>query len=207
MIERTKVVINTEKQFTALDDIIHDFIKDKKGRGLVNVFVAHTTCAIKVLEGELLLLADINNYLDKTFPKEGYYMHDKIEIREAEPYSYCQFIMGKDHSAHGRARHPFMTGSGGWAYFSATRYILGMRPGFETLEIDPCVPADWSGFSMVRRWRGVTYEIEVSNPDGVMKGVKERYLDGKKVERIPLMEKGTVHQVRVVMGKEGNAND
>lgn len=54
---------------------------------------------------------------------------------------------------------------------------------------------------------GVTYEIEVSNPDGVMKGVKERYLDGKKVERIPLMEKGTVHQVRVVMGKEGNAND
>ena len=71
-----------------------------------------------------------------------YWQNDKIEIREAEPYSYCQFIMGKDHSAHGRARHPFMTGSGGWAYFSATRYILGMRPGFETLEIDPCVPAD-----------------------------------------------------------------
>ena len=136
-----------------------------------------------------------------------YWQNDKIEIREAEPYSYCQFIMGKDHSAHGRARHPFMTGSGGWAYFSATRYILGMRPGFETLEIDPCVPADWSGFSMVRKWRGVTYEIEVCNPDGVMKGVKERYLDGKKVERIPLMEKGTVHQVRIVMGKEGNAND
>lgn len=136
-----------------------------------------------------------------------YWQNDKIEIREAEPYSYCQFIMGKDHSAHGRARHPFMTGSGGWAYFSATRYILGMRPGFGTLEIDPCVPADWSGFSMARKWRGVTYEIEVRNPDGVMKGVKELYLDGKKVERIPLMEKGTVHQVRVVMGKEGNSND
>ncbi len=136
-----------------------------------------------------------------------YWQNDKIEIREAEPYSYCQFIMGKDHSAHGRARHPFMTGSGGWAYFSATRYILGMRPGFETLEMDPCVPADWSGFSMDRQWRGVTYQIEVSNPDHVMKGVKELYLDGKKVERIPLMEKGTVHRVRVVMGKEGDAND
>lgn len=136
-----------------------------------------------------------------------YWQNDKIETREAEPYSYCQFIMGKDHSAHGRARHPFMTGSGGWAYYSATRYILGMRPGFETLEIDPCVPADWSGFSMVRQWRGITYEIEVSNPDGVMKGVKELYLDGKKVERIPLMEKGTVHQVRVVMGKKGDSND
>ena len=42
-----------------------------------------------------------------------YWQNDKIEIREAEPYSYCQFIMGKDHSAHGRARHPFMTGRGG----------------------------------------------------------------------------------------------
>jgi len=54
-----------------------------------------------------------------------YYQNDIIEIREAEPYSYCQFIMGKDHTAYGRARHPFMTGSGGWAYFSATRYMLG----------------------------------------------------------------------------------
>lgn len=82
MIERIKIVINTEKQFTPLNDYVHEFIKDKKGNGMVNVFVAHTTCAVKVLEGELLLLADINNYLDKCFPKEGNYMHDKIEIRD-----------------------------------------------------------------------------------------------------------------------------
>ena len=136
-----------------------------------------------------------------------YWQNDKIEIREAEPYSYCQFIMGKDHSAHGRARHPFMTGSGGWAYFAATRYMLGMRPGFESLSIDPCVPADWKEFSMVREWRGVIYEIEISNPDGVMKGVKELYLDGEKTESIPVLEKGTVHQVKAVMGKKGDFHD
>ena len=45
-----------------------------------------------------------------------YYQNDKIEIREAEPYTYCQFVVGKDHTAFGRARHPFMTGTGGWAY-------------------------------------------------------------------------------------------
>ncbi len=131
-----------------------------------------------------------------------YWQNDKIEIREAEPYSYCQFIMGKDHSAHGRARHPFMTGSGGWAYFAATRYMLGVRPDFESLTIDPCVPADWKEFSVSRKWRDVTYEIEVVNPDGVMKGVKELYLDGVRTDRIPLLEKGTLHHVRVVMGKE-----
>ena len=59
-----------------------------------------------------------------------YYQNNMIEIRQSEPYSYCQFVVGRDHTAFGRARHPFMTGSGGWAYFSATRYMLGIRPDF-----------------------------------------------------------------------------
>ena len=102
-----------------------------------------------------------------------YYQNNMIEIRQSEPYSYCQFVVGRDHTAFGRARHPFMTGSGGWAYFSATRYMLGIRPDFEHLTIDPCIPADWKEFSAVRRWRGAEYDIHVENPDGVMKGVKE----------------------------------
>lgn len=68
--------------------------------------------------------------------------NDKIEVRQSEPYSYCQFVMGPDHPAFGRARHPFMTGSGGWSYFAATRYILGVRPQFGGLLIDPCAPSD-----------------------------------------------------------------
>lgn len=129
-----------------------------------------------------------------------YYQNNMIEIRQSEPYSYCQFVVGRDHTAFGRARHPFMTGSGGWAYFSATRYMLGIRPDFEHLTIDPCIPADWKEFSAVRRWRGAEYDIHVENPDGVMKGVQELYLDGEKVERIPVMAQGSRHNVRVVMG-------
>lgn len=129
-----------------------------------------------------------------------YYQNNMIEIRQSEPYSYCQFVVGRDHTAFGRARHPFMTGSGGWAYFSATRYMLGIRPDFEHLTIDPCIPADWKEFSAVRRWRGAEYKIHVENPDGVMKGVQELYLDGEKVERIPVMAQGSRHDVRVVMG-------
>lgn len=129
-----------------------------------------------------------------------YYQNNMIEIRQSEPYSYCQFVVGRDHTAFGRARHPFMTGSGGWAYFSATRYMLGIRPDFEHLTIDPCIPADWKKFSAVRRWRGAEYKIHVENLDGVMKGVQELYLDGEKVERIPVMAQGSRHDVRVVMG-------
>lgn len=129
-----------------------------------------------------------------------YWQNDKIETRESEPYSYCQFVAGRDHSAFGRARHPFMTGSGGWAYFSATRYMLGIWPDYDKLRIDPCIPAEWEGFRVKRIWRGAEYDIRVSNPQGVMKGVKEIRMDGAPMAAIPPMEAGSRHVVEVIMG-------
>jgi N,N'-diacetylchitobiose phosphorylase len=131
-----------------------------------------------------------------------YNQNDRIEIREAEPYSYCQFIVGKEHTAFGRARHPFMTGSAGWAYFSATRYMLGIRPDFEKLIIDPCIPADWKEFYVLREWRGVKYHITVLNPEGVMKGVKSITLNGHKVEEIKDLSQvsNSEYNIVVIMG-------
>ncbi|GHV76924.1 N,N'-diacetylchitobiose phosphorylase [Spirochaetia bacterium] len=131
-----------------------------------------------------------------------YYQNDKIEIREAEPYSYCQFIMGSDHSAFGRARHPFMTGSAGWSYFAATRYILGIRPGFDALTIDPCIPPDWKGFTVRRVWRGAAYEIAVENTAGVSKGIRECWHNGTLLSgaAIPVQPQGSVNSITVVMG-------
>ena len=125
--------------------------------------------------------------------------NDKMEIRQAEPYSYCQFIMGKDHTAFGRARHPFMTGSSGWAYYAATRYMLGIRPGFDGLTVDPCIPAEWDGFEAVRKWRGAEYRIRVENPEHVEKGVRQITVDGKAAETIPAFTKG-IHTVEILMG-------
>ena len=126
--------------------------------------------------------------------------NDKIEVRQAEPYSYCQFVVGRAHTAFGRARHPFMTGSAGWAYFAATQYLLGVRPDFDHLIVDPCVPADWKEFSVSRVWRGARYVIHVSNPDGVEKGVKEIRVDGKQVDIIPALPAGSICRVEVKMG-------
>lgn len=128
--------------------------------------------------------------------------NDKIEVRQSEPYSYCQFIMGPDHTAFGRARHPFMTGSGGWSYFAATRYILGLRPQFGGLLIDPCVPKDWEEFSISRQWRGAEYHITVKNPDKVEKGVVSVVCNGQAVEGlIPIQPAGSVNEVIVTMGR------
>ena len=125
--------------------------------------------------------------------------NDQMEIRLAEPYTYCQFIMGRDHTRHGKARHPFMTGSSGWAYYAATRYMLGIRPGFDRLTVDPCIPAQWEGFALERVWRGAKYLIEVKNPDHVEKGVVRLEVDGRSADAIPAFSEG-VHTVLVVMG-------
>ena len=105
--------------------------------------------------------------------------NDAIEVREAEPYSYCQFVMGRDHTAFGRARHPWLTGSAGWNYTAVTRWILGVRLEFDGLIVDPCIPPDWDEFHVTRRWRGATFEITVKNPNGVQRGVVATTLNGK----------------------------
>jgi N,N'-diacetylchitobiose phosphorylase len=130
-----------------------------------------------------------------------YNQNDMIEIREAEPYSYCQFIMGRDHPAYGRARHPWLTGTAGWMYTAATRYILGIRTEFEGLVVDPCLPGSWDGFHVSRQLRGATYEIDVRNPDGVEKGVKSISLNGRAIAGpVPFQPAGSTNEVVVVMG-------
>ena len=129
-----------------------------------------------------------------------YLQNDRIEIRQSEPYSYCQFIMGKDHTAFGRARHPFMTGSGGWSYYSATRYMLGIRPEFDALTVDPCIPKAWDCFRAQRIFRGALYRIEVQNPEHVSRGVRRILVDGEETDRIPVMEQGSETTVTVIMG-------
>lgn len=126
-----------------------------------------------------------------------YYQNDRIEIRQAEPYSYCQFISGVDHSTYGRAHHPFMTGSGGWAYYAATHWMLGIRPDYDHLTVDPCIPSSWNGFRVTRKWRNAEYCITVGNPDHKESGVSRILLDGKQVDRIPLLSGR--HEVTVIM--------
>lgn len=126
--------------------------------------------------------------------------NDKIEIRQSEPYSYCQFVVGKSHTAFGRARHPFMTGSAGWAYYAATQYILGVRPDFDCLRVDPCIPAYWKEFTVTRKWRGGVYNIHVVNPDGVEKGVREIIADGEKVDALPVVPAGNTCNAKIIMG-------
>jgi cellobiose phosphorylase len=83
------------------------------------------------------------------------------DLHRCEPYVYAQMIAGKDADAFGEAKNSWLTGTAAWNFVAITQWILGIRPEFEGLRIEPVIPRDWAGFNAVRNYRGVVYEIEV----------------------------------------------
>jgi len=124
------------------------------------------------------------------------------ELHKCEPYVYAQMIAGKDAATHGEAKNSWLTGTAAWNYAAITQYILGIRPSFDGLEIEPVIPADWDGFKVTRKYRDVTYHINVTNPKHVCKGVEKITVNGRLVEgNVIHAEKGAGEvNVEVVMG-------
>ncbi len=85
---------------------------------------------------------------------------------------------------------------------AVTQWILGIRPEYDGLRIDPCIPAVWDVFNIRRQFRGATYEIQVKNPDHVSKGVASLTLDGvvQTGNLIPCHSDGEIHHVEVRLG-------
>ena len=129
------------------------------------------------------------------------YLEEISEIHRTEPYVYPQMIAGCDAATHGEAKNSWLTGTAAWTFYDVSQAILGIKPQYDGLQVDPCIPAEWKGFTVTRQYRGAVYEITVDNAAGVQKGVVSMEVDGKPVEGniAPVFENGT-HQVRVVMG-------
>jgi len=124
-------------------------------------------------------------------------------LHKVEPYVYCQMIAGADHKDFGEGKNSWLTGSGSWNFVAISQWILGVRPDYKGLIVDPCVPKEWDGFEVKRTFRGCDYYITVRNPDHVSKGVSSVTVDGVKVggNLIPAMNDKKEHHVEVIMGK------
>jgi cellobiose phosphorylase len=101
---------------------------------------------------------------------------------KAEPYVYSSNLFGPDSTRFGLANVSWLTGTAAWMYVAATQYILGIRPEWDGLLVDPCIPHEWKKFSVQRNFRGCRYDIRVLNPSGLCKGRIRLNVDGKAVE-------------------------
>jgi cellobiose phosphorylase len=104
------------------------------------------------------------------------------EVHRCEPYVYAQMIAGPDAQTFGEAKNSWLTGAAAWSYVATTQWILGIRPDFDGLRIDPVLPAAWSGFHAVRRFRGAVYDITVRKTVGAQGRVRRLTVDDEPVE-------------------------
>ena len=134
------------------------------------------------------------------------YLEEISEIHRTEPYAYCQMVAGKDAPTHGEGKNSWLTGTAAWSFVGVSQYILGVRPELDGLRVDPCIPSDLKSFSCDRRFRGSVYHIEVANPGGNQKGVKNVEIDGRPYEGkdgditlLPVSEKPKEFNIKIFM--------
>jgi cellobiose phosphorylase len=130
------------------------------------------------------------------------YVEEISEVHRTEPYVYSQMVAGKDAQRYGEAKNSWLTGTAAWNYFAITQWILGVKPEYDGLVVNPCIPSRWNGFQITRVYRGDIYNIEVVNPQHVSKGVKIIKVDGKIIEEkvLPVFGDGSTHKIEIEMG-------
>ncbi|MDE6327944.1 MAG: glycosyl transferase [Duncaniella sp.] len=130
------------------------------------------------------------------------FIEEKSDLHKVEPYVYCQMTAGKDAAKPGEAKNSWLTGTAAWNWYAITQFILGIKPDYDGLLVDPCIPDSWNRYEVSREFRGARYDITVENPAHVCRGVRTLKLNGEYVSdnRIPLCPEGSVNKVEIVMG-------
>jgi len=126
-----------------------------------------------------------------------------MDLYKTEPYVLAEYLVGPENPyRYGEGAFTWVTGSSGWNFLLGTEWILGARRDFDGLRIDPCIPRKWKKCSIRRPFRGDVYQIEIFNPNGKERGVKQITVDGKEIRGnliVPFKD-GKTHKVKVVMG-------
>ncbi len=140
---------------------------------------------------------DAWNHYRKILPS---YVEEKYStLHKVEPYVNCQMVAGKDAYKPGEGKNSWLTGTAAWMWYTISEFILGIKPDYDGICIDPCLPDHAKEYTVKRRFRGAEYFITVKNPNGNQKGVKCITVDGQPINGniVPFME--GKHTVEVMM--------
>lgn len=140
---------------------------------------------------------DAWNHYTKILPS---YVEEKYQpLHKVEPYVNCQMVAGKDAAKPGEGKNSWLTGTAAWMWYTISEFILGIKPDYEGLNIDPCLPSTAHEYEVTRKFRGGEYHIVVKNPEGREKGVKQIIVDGKAIDGTIIPCQKGKHEVIVEM--------
>jgi len=124
--------------------------------------------------------------------------------RNCEPFVMPNGYVGPLARARvGEAPFGWVTGSAGWLATVLLEYVFGLKPAWEALRIDPCLPPHWTNCSVTRPFRGAVYEVTFEQPAGAAPAARAASItaDGRAIKGALLPhEKGRRYDVRVRMG-------
>jgi cellobiose phosphorylase len=130
------------------------------------------------------------------------YLEEISDLHKTEAYVYSQMIAGKDAFVPGESKNSWLSGTASWTFYTVSQYILGIQPQYNGLKIDPCIPSNWKGFEINRKFRNAVYKIKVTNPKKVSKGIQKLIINGKEIKGnvIPVAAADTINIVEAVLG-------
>jgi cellobiose phosphorylase len=108
-------------------------------------------------------------------------------------------VAGKDAAKPGEGKNSWLTGTAAWMWYTVSEFILGIKPDYEGLLIDPCLPSTAKEYEVTRKFRGGEYHITVKNPNGNQKGVKQITVDGTPISGTIIPCSEGKHEVVVEM--------
>ena len=127
------------------------------------------------------------------------YVEEKYQtLHKVEPYVNCQMVAGKDAFRPGEGKNSWLTGTAAWMWYTVSEFILGIKPDYDGIRIDPCLPETAGDYTVQRKFRDAEYEITI-RPNGSQKGVKQIVLDGSPVEGNVIPYSTGQHTVEVTM--------
>ena len=121
------------------------------------------------------------------------------QLHKVEPYVYCQMVAGKDAAKPGEGKNSWLTGTAAWNWITITQYILGIKPTYDGIEIDPCIPSTLKEYTVHRVLRDASFDITIKNPNGKQAGVSQIVLDGSPIEGTVITATPGHHVVEVMM--------
>ena len=140
---------------------------------------------------------DAWNHYKKILPS---YVEEKYQtLHKVEPYVNCQMVAGKDSARPGEGKNSWLTGTASWMWYTISEYILGIKPSYDGLLIDPCLPSTAKTYEVTRKFRGGEFHITVNNPEGNQKGVKSITVDGNTINGNIIPAELGKHEVIVLM--------
>jgi cellobiose phosphorylase len=133
----------------------------------------------------------------RTFPPR---LAQELERFTAPPFAYPSWVNTPRSRLYGKADLGWNTGTTVWAHRVLTEGFCGVQATYEGLRITPSLPVDWTCASLVRPYRGATYDITIHKPADLTTGRVQLELDGHCIEGdvLPLPTHST-HRVTAII--------